>query len=217
MWRNLPLLTASSLVVLAGIVHGLWNDRWRTASEVREAVARLVDVPRDLGDWRGTDLELSPEEVRAGRIAGYCYRRYENPRNRDAVIVLLVCGRPGPIAVHTPDVCFEGAGFRRVGSPVPFTVAYGTADREADLWTIRMRREEAAFLTELRVFWSWNGENSWQALEQPRVNFARHRSLYKLYVLHGRAGEDAGPEAGPCVPFMRLLLPELDRALFGSR
>ncbi len=215
MSRNLPVVAAAILVLVCGVVHGLWNERWGTGGAVDDAVALLGNVPRDVGDWRGTDLELSPEEVRAARIAGYCYRRYENARNRHAVVMLLVCGRPGPIAVHTPDVCFEGAGYKRVTSPSPFALAYAAEGREGTFRTMRLRQEEAAFPTELRVFWSWHAGGAWQAPDQPRLSLARHRALYKLYILRSTNDEEVRPEDDPCVAFMRLLLPRLDSALSG--
>jgi hypothetical protein len=213
MTRYVLVATVAALVILSGIVQGLWTDRWGAATEVSDAVARLDDVPRTLGDWSGTDLVLSREEIDAARIAGYCYRLYENSRNRHAVQMLLVTGRPGPIAVHTPDVCFEGAGYGKVGPPTALALRYGAADDEAHLRTIRMRETEAAFPSEVRIFWTWLSAGSWQAPDNPRLTFSRRRALYKLYVLRARASGDVRPEDDPCAQFLKVLLPELDTAL----
>src|SRR5262249_30210361 len=157
--------------------------------EVADFAARLERIPRDLGDWHSTDLELGEQEVRAARIEGYCYRRYENARNRHAVTVLLVCGRAGPIAVHTPDICFTGAGYTAAASPTPFALTYGPADEEASFRTMRLTKDQSAFPTEIRVFWTWNAGETWKAPDQPRAAFAGRRALYKMYVLRMKTAE----------------------------
>jgi hypothetical protein len=213
MWRYLTLFGAGAVVVLSGAVHGKWTGRWGDDTALEDAVARLGRIPLAVGDWRGADQVLGREETEAARIAGYCYRRYENLRSRHAVTVLLACGRPGPIAVHTPDICFEGAGYRRLAPPAPCRLAYGGDDRAAGFRTMRMRQAEAASPTELRIFWSWSAGGAWQAPDNPRVAFARRRALYKLYVLREYAGEEVRPEDDPCAEFLRALLPALDAAL----
>src|SRR5262245_51561300 len=184
MWRDLSLAVAAVLVLSAGVVHGLWTGRWRSSPEVSAFAARIAQVPRDFGDWHGTDLELSADEIRAARIEGYCYRRYVNPRNRHQVTMLLVCGRVGPIAVHTPDVCFEGAGYKAKTQQMPLTITYGAAEDEARFRTMRFTKAETDSPTQLRVFWGWSVGGAWTAPGNPRLSFAGRRALYKLYVLH---------------------------------
>jgi len=182
MWRYLPLLATAVAVLLGGVVHGLLTDRWGPSTELGAAVARLDGVPRDVGDWHGEDLELPAKQVQAARIAGSCYRRYENSRSRHVVWVLLVCGTPGPIAIHTPEGSFVGAGYQKLGDVAPFQLPYGGADEEASFRTLRLREGGPTRPAELRLFWSWSTGGPWQAPANPRLTFARQRALYKLYV-----------------------------------
>jgi hypothetical protein len=214
MGRYLPLVASGVAVLLAGVVHGLWTDRWGQSTALTEAVARLERVPRDVGDWHGKDLELSAEEVQAAQLAGYCYRHYVHARSRYEVKILLLCGPPGPLAVHTPDVCFKGAGYRELGEPVSFQLPYG--DEEADFRTLRMRMDETPHSGVLRIFWSWSTGGSWQAPGNPRLSFARHPALYKLYVLSTTAGETIQAKDDPAVDFMKEFLPRLDAILSSS-
>jgi Protein of unknown function (DUF3485) len=114
--RALPIATAPALVIAAGLVRGQWTRRWATSHAVEVALARLERVPVTLGNWRGRSLELDREQLTTAEIAGSIARRYENRRTGATVTVLLVCGRPGPISVHSPDICYPGAGFRPMGS-----------------------------------------------------------------------------------------------------
>lgn len=213
MRRYLPLLAAGVAVLLAGVVHGLWTDRWGQSPAIDEAVARLDRIPRDVGDWHGEDLVLPEDEVQAAQLAGYCYRRYVNAHSRHVVTMLLLCGPTGPLAVHTPDVCFKGAGYRELGEPVPFQLPYNGADDEAAFRTLRMREDEVAHPAMLRIFWSWSAGGSWQAPTNPRLSLSRHRYLYKLYVLRMNVGENVEAKDDPCVKFMDAFLPQLDTAL----
>src|SRR3954451_18636542 len=115
--RTLPIATALALVIAAGIVHGRWTLRWSKSHAVEAAVARLEGVPTAVGDWNGQELALDPRQLTMAEIAGHVTRRYVNRRSGAAVTVLLVCGRPGPISVHTPDICYAGAGYELAGPP----------------------------------------------------------------------------------------------------
>src|SRR5216683_1282781 len=114
MYRILPLLAGAVVVLAFGLLRGLATDRWGTAREPAASAEKLPSVvPLALDDdWLGKDTEpISNQELAIGRIAGYVSRMYTNRRTGASVAVLLVCGRPGPIGVHTPDVCFAGAGY----------------------------------------------------------------------------------------------------------
>jgi hypothetical protein len=222
MWRLLPLLSGAAVVVATGVVDGLWNNRWRPDSRLEKAVARLKHVPRSFGgangkDWEGTDEEVSRADLQAARIDDYICRRYVNERNRQAVLVLLVCGRPGPISVHTPDVCYTAAGYRMVGSPTSLSVpaANRGAKAEDDFHAARLRSPVPAQPGMLRVCWAWSAGRGWQIPTNPRLTFARSGALYKLYVLREeREAEKGRPEEeGPTMPFLQAFLPELDKAL----
>ena len=63
-----------------------------------------------IGDWQGTSFELSAKDQ--ATAASFCLaRRYSNPTNGATVSVLLLGGVPAKISVHTPDVCYSGAGY----------------------------------------------------------------------------------------------------------
>ena len=62
------LTSGLSLFVVAGIVHGLWTDRWRSSPALEQAVAKLEGVPATIGEWDGTPIEINERErIAAGR------------------------------------------------------------------------------------------------------------------------------------------------------
>src|SRR5690242_1787433 len=109
MKRLVPAAVAVALVVLSGVVHGFWTGRW-SAPPAGDVAGRLDAVALDLGDWQGQKLE--PDARQVDGMAGVLYRRYVNRATGSAVNVYLVCGRSGPVAVHTPDVCYGASGYQ---------------------------------------------------------------------------------------------------------
>jgi hypothetical protein len=214
MLRTLPVLIAVPLVIAAGYVHGRWTNRWSPNRAVEAAVARLSRVPAEIGGWRGRDLELDRKTMAVAEIDGYVMRRYEDPRTGAAVSALLVCGRPGPIAAHTPEVCYGGAGYEPAGEPATQAIPFEGAAAPAEFFTAVFARPKAADAAALRLLWSWNGAGSWETSDNPRLTFARNQALYKLYIVREMASpaERSGDE--PAVAFAKLLLPELQKALF---
>jgi hypothetical protein len=208
MKRCLPALIACLLVVVCGVVHGFWTDRWRPPTEAAEAAARMDALPQEIGDWKG---ETVPDKnPTAGGTAGSIQRRYTNRRTGESVSIYLVCGRVGPVAEHTPDVCYVAAGFD-VGPKSLAAVADG-----ASFWTADAARTKDVGDTRLRLYWAWSADGRWSAPDNPRFAFVRAPALFKLYVQRDLA--DGGPAAQeePCVNFLRALLPELNKTLFST-
>lgn len=212
MMRLLAWLSGCVLLAAAGLVHGLWTDRWGVAADVTEAAARVHRMPADVGEWRGSPVEVSADDMARVRVTDYCARMYEHRRKRQAVLVFLVCGRPGPVAVHTPDICYQGAGYEMAAAPVPFSLD-GTDT--ANFQTTAFRKLEPVTSGDLRIFWTWNANGRWEAPSNPRWSFARAAALYKLYVVREKRPRERGKaEDDPCFGFLKEYLPELDRALF---
>src|SRR3954470_6830087 len=104
MSRTTAALFASAVLIGTGLVHGRWTDRWTPAAEPAVAAARFNAIPMTLGEWDGHP-EGKPTAADA-TLAGTLQRRYVNRRTGEAVSVYLVCGRPGPAAIHTPEACY---------------------------------------------------------------------------------------------------------------
>jgi hypothetical protein len=211
---SLPLIIAIPIVIAAGYVHGRWIDRWSPAQAVEAATAKLAAVPTTLGDWQGRLIELDQKTIDRAGIAGYVMRRYEHGPSGTAVSVLLVCGRPGPIAAHTPEVCYGGAGFEPLGESAQQAIRPAPAGPPAEFLTAVFGKPNAAVPTYLRIFWSWNGGEGWETSDSPRLRFARYPSLYKLYIVREMATADGAAGDDPSLAFVKDLLPALDRALF---
>jgi hypothetical protein len=202
--RYWPALAMLLLVVVSGLAHGLWTHRWTISSSLDEALTRLDRVPMDIGDWEGINFELDQRQLEIGQIDGYLARRYRNRQDGREVTVLLVCGLPGPIAVHTPDICYAGAGY----TPASFSF-----QEHAGFKTAEFRKEGAILPESLRIYWSWSDGELWEAPDHPRHRFMTSMFLYKIYVIDRQLDEDRVHAGDVCKEFIRVFLPELSKAI----
>ena len=216
MFRPTLVVLAFLIVLGSGVAQGLWSGRWVSARDLEEARQRLERVPERVGDWEmEEEREVSAKEQQIAGIVGYKSRLYVNRQTGQAVSVLLVCGRPGAIAVHTPDVCFEGAGYRRMDEPARQIFALAERSVPGQFWRARFTRYEAGVPLRLQAYWGWNaGGGAWVAADNPRWEFLGRTVLYKLYASRVLTGEEG--EADTCVGFLRQFLPALHEVLFAE-
>jgi hypothetical protein len=209
MTRAAPLLTVFAVVVASGVIPGAWSNRWTSSAALERSAARLADLPLTLGDWDGQEDKLDDGQVAAAEVAGHLLRRYVNRRTGDVVSVLVLCGRPGPVSLHTPEVCYRGAGYDQVGARVKQPVP----GPGGECWACRFQKPAAPTPENLRVFYTWNGGGPWEAPDNPRLHFARRPALYKLYVIRPMLREDEPAAEDPALGLLRTLLPA-SRAVF---
>jgi hypothetical protein len=161
-----------------------------------------------LGEWQGRAREFDASGL--GPIAGCLTRHYVNQRTGVGVTMSLVCGRPGPVAIHTPDVCYAASGYEAENSTT-FAPSLGPTLPAAEFKTAQFVRTKAAEQTNLRVIWSWNAGGAWTVSDSPRFAFARQPVLYKLHLVRELASPNEPLADDPCIEFMQFLLPELQK------
>jgi uncharacterized protein DUF3485 len=210
MVRFLPAVAALLAVLVCGVVHGMWTDRWTRDQADAEAATRLGRLSLTLGDWEGQTLEIEPRLV--GDVSGFLYRRYVNQRTGAAVTLSLACGRPGPVAIHTPDVCYVASGYEAGGSGT-VTPRLGPGLPPGEFKTAQFIKTRATEQTHLRVFWSWNAGGAWRVSESPRFAFARYPVLYKLHLVRELSAPDEPLDEDPCIDLMQHLVPELQQSV----
>jgi hypothetical protein len=213
MRKSLPLLLVAALLVLDGIVYGLWTNRWRSPEELVQAVARIEHAPAIVGDWQSEPGKpLSQREIEAAGFSGNLVRTYRNRVTGQSVGVMLACGRSGPLSVHTPDICYRGAGYEAMKTITKRDETVGGAE----LWQAYFAKADGLSPTELRVVWAWNADGSWVAPANPRFSFAGAPALYKLYVIQEMIPGDRNADEA-CAEFLQQLLPALNKELFPPR
>ncbi|MBY0528427.1 MAG: EpsI family protein [Gemmataceae bacterium] len=208
MLRFAAPMTAIVAVILCGTVHGLWTDRWDSSDEPAVFAARLPTVPLSAGDWEGQEADSKNPKVPG--VIGTLHRRYVHRRTGKEATVYIVCGRPGPVSIHTPEVCYSASGYE-VLAQTNYTLPLESAP--AQFRTAQFRKKQSSDVTCLRIFWAWSGDGSWSAPAEPRFAFARHPALFKLYVIREMASDDESLDDDPCLDLLRNLVPALQQSL----
>jgi hypothetical protein len=208
MLRTSSGFVAIGILLFSGLCHGYLTNRWGEGNTNTDMNPVLAQLPAVVGDWEGSVLEeYSPSPGYYGSLA----RRYKNRRTGDTVTILLMCGPPGLVSIHTPDVCFGANGYT-VEKPVRESVSLEGAD-DAVFFASNLVRSKAAEQTSLRIYWGWHAAGTWTVADNPRLTFAGLQTLFKLYVLRD-ANEARPAPQDPCVQFLRAFLPEAQRVLF---
>jgi hypothetical protein len=211
MTRYLLPLSAVALVVGFGLFEGTWTERWHHSNATSVASDRLSTIPLVINDWHGQEGKLDERQMVKAELTGALMREYVRKSDGVNVMVLLVCGRPGPVSLHTPDVCFQGSGHALIESPAPQAVR---EDRPARFNVARFRKGDETVAEYLRAFWGWSADGEWSAPAAPRLTFARAPALYKLYVIRQLARPDEPFADDPSHDFLRAFLPEARKHLF---
>jgi hypothetical protein len=216
MRRSLPVIAGLFLVLGFGLFEGNWTDRWLLSGAAEAAAARLPRVPEVIGDWEGKDEQLDARAVALADMHGYLLRTYTHRISGEQLQVLLVCGKPGPTSVHTPDVCYRGAGFALARPAQHREVEVPGANQRGKFWVGDFAKQDAAIPETLRIYWGWSAIGQWRAPDNPRLAFARYPALYKLYVIRPLTATNESLDNDIGREFLKVLLPVLNRELFAA-
>jgi hypothetical protein len=192
MRRLLPAYVCCAALLASGVASGLFTNRWASPADFGPIQDRMDAVPRALGPWAGRSVLVEQDALDLAGIKAHISRDYRDSRTGRSVRVLLVAGRPGPIAVHTPDVCFRGAGYELTDDPR--VLSAGPAGNQ--FWGAVFAKKQAAVPSRILVLWAWNAGTGWQAAEPyaVRVRYSLDPVLLKLYLVTeatpGKAGTD---------------------------
>jgi len=222
MLRLLPPTIGVILLIASGIAHGLITDRWGMGEDIKVSAKKLAKVPATIGDWESQELEIPARQLAAAEAVGSLSRQYVRNSDGSAVRLMILCGRPGPISVHSPTVCFTSSGLHLQDPPKKYQATFGDeSPSQGEFWKGNFAAASETNPTVTRTYWGWNSGGEWKVPDNPRLTFARYPHLYKLYLttdvtVNGLPvdANDKPIKDDVAVEFMRLLLPELDKVLF---
>ena len=213
MLRNVPSLIAIAVVLFTGLVTGARANRWHDSKALDAAAARLEGLPMKIGEWEGEAGELPTRIIEQSEVSGYLLRRYKNPRTRAAISVFIGCGRPGPVGVHSPEVCYTGGGFELLASR-RVAVAVDPGAVNVGMMASDFRNPPSQNPGYLRILWAMSADGTWAVPESPRIAYATVPVLFKIYLSREIGNPADSLEEDACYDFSRKLFPELNRTLF---
>ena len=210
MSRSIAFVLGLAVLLAGGVVHGLYAERWQNSTAREDAIAKLPGVPMTVGAWVAEDQPTDAQEYAQAGAQGYWARMYR--KDAKEFLVILMVGRAGRMAVHTPEVCYSGAGFEIAGSPALYTARAPGGAELGSFWSANFLKP-AVVTTELQLSWTWSDGSLWKAPKSPRTTFAGHPALYKLYLSQDVSGLGGDAGAKNRDEFLRVFLPALNEAL----
>jgi hypothetical protein len=203
----LAVVLVVALTLLAGVLQGRMSNRWGPSPDTLAAARELERIPHEFGDWRlkaSEDLSKGTREML--QCVGYFVRRYENQRTGDIVSVTLLLGPPGPIAAHTPEICFPSQNYQSRNQRQQVAIP-GASGGENLFWSLDYKMNDIRGDL-LRVYYAWSAGGRWEAPEDDaRFAFAGRPYLYKIQ-LSGLLPPGAIPSSrDPCAAFLRAFVP----------
>ncbi len=204
--RRVPIAVILGLTLLSGVVHGYLDGRWTKSEDLIKVGQQLKNLPDACGDWTLVESsELKEDAAEMLRCYGSEVRKYQHQKNQALVTVALMFGPRGPIAVHTPEVCYDSIGTKQVRPRQADSIRTKKGTRH-QLWSVQFSKEPNPEPS-LDVWYAWSDGGAFEARKHPR--FWMTENLYKIQ-LAGPVGDEA---QRPCEDFLNAFLPHLDQVI----
>lgn len=217
MSRLIPIAIAVVAIAALTFVEGSMTERWGDSRLCAYCVTLLDEVPMQIGDWSGTDQEVTAETQEVAGARGFVNRTYRNS-NGDAVGVWLIVGHARDTADHVPTICYAASGFkggsskRRASMPLD----NGTT---AQFFTAKFYKPTEIGELYERVFWTWHHPRlgseqpvAWVAPDNLRAEIAAAPALFKLYFTTSGSAAEAVEES-ICLEFAKEFYPVVNAIL----
>jgi hypothetical protein len=188
-WKTalaVALLLAGTLG--AGAMHGQMSGRWGLRETGQQAAEQLLmGLPSEVGNWRlRHEDKLAPDVVKVLQCPAHIIRVYEHQQTGDVATVAVLLGPPGPISVHTPEICYSSRDFTISGDRRTVSISANSGANHA-FWELPLKTNNV-HATPLRVMYAWSAGTQWEAAKYPRFEFGGLSHLYKLQVAVTKAG-----------------------------
>lgn len=210
--RLFGLALAITLIISGAVVQGVMTERWGAPDRASQVAQRFEHLPEKVGPWKlQSTSELSESAAEQLQCHGYISHKYVNEVTQEVVRVAVLMGPPGPIAVHTPEICYSSRDYK-IDSPrkaVPIDAADGKPDT---LWGLRFKSRDVS-AHRLQVYYGWTVDGVWEASENPRFGFSGNAYLFKIQ-LAAVVPEGGAAATDACRSFLKDFTPMLRRRLF---
>lgn len=199
-------------------MHGSMTNRWGSHFDSQFAVERLAaPLPERVGEWKLRREPILEEAViRLLQCPAYISRIYEHEQSGNIVSVAVLLGPPGPISVHTPEICYSSHNFQ-ASRERRLTCIQDAKGNDHTFWEVTMTSSGLENATQ-RVLYAWSTGSHWKAAEYPRFKYGGVSHLYKLQLATAANGKnESAEESDSTDTFLAEFLAQLSEQLVASR
>jgi hypothetical protein len=209
------LAFAVSATLLVAVVEGRISRRWGANSELRDAGEKVTQIPQNVPGWRLQSSEpMSDLALGMLKCQGYVNRAYVDDQTGAVVRVALFVGPTGPIAAHTPDICYSSREYDVAPKPQTVTIP-APHGGEHQFASLAMKRRNAQ-ADPLHVYYAWRDDQRWVAPANSRWAFVGRPLLYKIQLAGPSMSGPTTNAPDPCRRFLDAFLPVVEAHVFAS-
>ncbi|MBN1854529.1 MAG: exosortase-associated EpsI family protein [Pirellulales bacterium] len=224
LFRRYEVAIGVVLLFGATLWHARIAGRWQESNiKAEEFAERFQNVPIQVGEWEGEDLEVSDEVKKGSGAVGYVSRIYTNKVTKKQVQFWLIVGHARDICQHQPTACYPAHGAKMQYEPRQVQIPYRGSE-PAEFWMTTFDLNEGGRIrVEDHILWAWAkpsppGEPApnWIAPKVPRMVFRDTKALYKMYFTSHviKASSELQRETISAIEFASIFIPEVNQALF---
>ena len=204
----LPIVATVLLLAVGTYYQGVYSERWvpQNSEKLEAFTKRIARVPMQIGNWEGKDNTISPEEFKKTNCTAYVSRQYTNTKSGDSVSVYLVSGTARHCTIHSPDWCYQGAGFKMQGKPETYQMTSVEVPEPPEFSTAVFKKQEDG----IRIFWAYSEDGKWVGPRFAKTALAGKPAMYKIYLI----GPPTGSTEGPVNDFAQVFFPRVTPLLF---
>jgi hypothetical protein len=205
-FQILICVVAIGLTFTSSLLHGRWTNRWGKPVARADAEKVFEALPREFGHWRLVESESLPASALGIlQCSGESQGVYENQETGERVLFTLLLGPPGPMSVHTPEICYGSIDHVPLADRLRITIDESKGNDTA--WMVQFHDAHELQGNITRVYYSWNDATNWSAVEEPRVQFGGKPYLFKLQLLVRLPEEAASESQDPGRGMLREFVP----------
>ena len=169
---------ALALTLSSMVAHGWIRHRWGASEQTERLGKSMHEMPTEFGDWELRESkEVDPVAVKLLECEGSCFDKVYVNRDPQSDRGRPRCffGPSGPIATHSPAVCYRNSDYRIIET-IPLTVG-------DDEFQLMVMERNSVDRTRMHVVYGWRFEDRWETPESPRRHFMFKPHLYKLQIV----------------------------------
>lgn len=194
-----------ALIAVGGLLQGSMSNRWGVPQKYTEIGATLREIPMKIGPWQAAEEQtMEPSHLATLECEGYILRNYVHQSTGESINVAVLFGPKGPIAVHTPEICFSSVNMQTTSMRAPQKFDFD--GEQNTFWRLGFVSNSIE-KTKLSVAYAWSDGGPWVAAERPR--FWRSDYLYKIQT----AARTLNSKQDSTEEFFRYFLPELRKSM----
>ena len=206
LWTGGFLLAVVGLTLVSGVLHGRLTNRWGSPSEMLVAAKRLEGFPQQFGSWELRESKsLSDTAVTMLQCAGYVHHIYVNRETGETVNLAILVGPTGPIAAHTPDICYSSREYE-IQQPRQHAKVRPAEAPDEEFWALTLRAK-GIHGELLRVYYAWRNDGVWTAPNRARFALAGQPYLYKIQLACPLPSNADQADTDPGRGFLEAFLP----------